>query len=137
MPRILPKNLSDYYMMEQNIDITTAADPDTKVIFPCPRSGSVHRLYVTLLSAHAGSDTDLTFEIGGNAIPNSTLTIPSASSAIGRTHVIEFPTGISQCDILEAEDGDLIAVGSCLEVVSDEVGTDGCTANILLVVRRG
>jgi hypothetical protein len=123
-------------MMEREIDITTSAS--VVCIFPTPRSGHAHRLFVTLVSgAHAGTDTTLTFEIAGTAIPNSTLTIPTAASAIARTHVIEFPVGMSATDMLEPDPGDVIATGSTLEVLSGFEGTDGLTANILLVVRRG
>lgn len=131
----LPRDLSEYYLMEYAIDVTTTAT--TVAIFPCPRSGYLDRVYATLQSgAHAGSDTTLTFEIGGVAVSNASLVIPTTASAAGRTHMVNIAKGQSDAYVLEAEDQDLIADGSCIEVVTDAAGTAGTTVNILAVIKR-
>ena len=131
----------EIYLADFGVDITTNAA--TVAYIPFPASGYVTRFYCAIRAAHAGADTDLTFQIGTTTCligaATATLTIPTAASAIGRVHVLDFGTqGVTQY----AEEATIfeepLATTSpvCLEVITDAAGTNGLIADFQVVLLR-
>lgn len=134
----------EYYMMEDGVDIT---DVNTIAYFPIPRNGYVDRVYITNYSdTYLASDTVVSFELQGNNLLqggsaggdiNATLTLLVSGTAIGRTHVLEFPKYPEEANnAFEVENSDLLAAGGCLEVTNNGGGADGRLVTIVVVIRR-
>ena len=132
--------INEYILYTGRVD--TAGTAATIACFPIPHSGRVVGLYAVEQIAQATANVDITFEIaevdtsflqGGNT---DLLTIGVAASAAGKVDVGEMNPVSGRNSIAAAEDGDALAAGSVLEVVTDGVGDTGF-ASFAIVIRRG
>lgn len=128
MAKVEQHDLREYYIQSEILDIGAGA---ATWYFCVPQAGYLVRAYYTPFTVQASADALLTFAIQTVDL-GQTLTIPSASSAVGRTHVVDF-SAVSGAFVSEGEHLDLIASGGTIAVDTDGGGTG--TGRITLVIR--
>ncbi len=99
---------------------------------PIGQSGQVVRVAAAIKTAITSANANITFELKGTTLKTNgstgTLVLPSSGSTIGDTETIDFDTvgtGSIDNEALEAEDGDAIAAGGVLEIITDGGGDAG------------
>ena len=129
-------DLREYHMFVTEVDIGVAG---TILYFPIPISGRVVKCTMATSGLSIGSDNTSTFELGGVTImmqaAAASLVMPVATSSAGVSDVLHFDRNNASGLALEAEDGDLVAAGSVLEIVSDGGGINGRLTNIMVTIR--
>jgi len=120
MAKQAQRDMREYHIFTEPLTTSTGA---TIAYLPVPASGQIVKITAVESTAHTVGDTVITFELGTVA-GSASLTIPFASSAIGRSHVIDLDPTAGLNLALEADTSDLLAAGAVIEVISD----GGCTA---------
>ncbi len=127
--------LGDYHLRTGSLDIGTTAE--TIAFIAIPQSGVVKRVSACVQVAQGTAPALITFEVGGVTLKlggsTATLSIPSAASSPGNVEAIAFDGPSSAVN--EAEDGDAIAAGSVLEIITDAAGADGFATFIVTIGR--
>jgi hypothetical protein len=130
MPKVEHHDSGEYVLYIPYVDTTSSAT--TVAAIPIPQSGKIVSVHGTEREAHGADDTDITFEIGGTSCvfqqPGSSanvLTIATVGTLIGNSDVAEFGNDDGANEAAMAEDGDLVAAGGLLEIITDAVGTGG------------
>ena len=126
--------LGDYHLRTGSLSLDTAG---TIAFIAIPQSGIVKRVSACVQVAQGTADNDVTFEVGGVTLKlgasTAILTIPTAGSTAGDVETVQFDASTSA--VREAQDGDAIADGSVLEIITDGVGDTGFATFIVTIGR--
>ena len=122
-------DMREYAIVTDNLNVATAA----MGFIPIPASGQVIRCINTVIGV---ADTDITFQLANVNLlsggATATLVLPTAGSAGGDIEVIEFdpldPINLA----LEGVDGEGLADGGTLELISDAAGTGNVVFAIVI-----
>jgi hypothetical protein len=121
-------DIREYFITSEILDTGAGA---ATWYFGVPQSGYLVRAYFTSATAQAAADMTLTFAINTVDL-GQTLVVPSASGAVGRSHMVDFSL-VPGSFAYEPEHLDLIAAGGVVAVDTDAGGTG--TGRITLVIR--
>ena len=117
------RDISEYHIMVPGIALHTTS-PATYVVSPV--SGNLVKV-TAVMTVLSDGDQAVTFEIGGNLVEQNgataTLTILNAD-VLGDVQVLDL-TPNATTFLKAAEDGDAIADGSVIEVLTDAGGSAG------------
>lgn len=119
----------------------TTSGAATLAWIPIGQSGQVVRVAACITTAVTSADASISFELGGTALKSNgsaaALVLPTSGSTIGDCETIDLDvggTGAKDNEALEAEDGDALAAGSVLEIISDG-GGDAGAARFVITIR--
>jgi hypothetical protein len=127
MPKQELRDMREYYINTQVLDVGNAGT----WFFGIPNAGYLSRAFFMSTVAQSSADATLTFAVGSDDLAQ-TMVIPSASGAIGRSHVVDFSRNAASY-AYEAEDLDLVAARAVIKVVTDAGGTG--QGRLVLVIR--
>lgn len=129
-------DLSEYYLHVAAVAVATAG---TIAYVPIPAGGHVVSVKACITTVIATADSDLSFELGGDALEvdgsAAVLVLPFTGSAVGDCEVVTFDFEESANQALEAENGDELGDRSVLEIITDgDAATGG--ASFTITIRR-
>ncbi len=137
MAKVELHDLNEYHLFTGALDVAGAAE--TIAYIAIPQAGQVKRVSACIAVVQTTAPANITFEIKGLELEKggatATLIIPSAGSTLGDVETIDFDPAAAVNYGLEAEDGDAIAAGSVLAIVTDAGGAAGF-ANFMVTIGR-
>ena len=134
MAKVELHQLSDYHLRTVSLDVATTGG--TIAFIPIPQSGIVKRISACIEVAQTSTNALITFEVATTLLNSNgaaaTLAIPS-NSVVGNVYTIEFDATTSK--VYEAENSDVLADGSVLEIITNAGGDDGFVSFTVTIVR--
>jgi len=125
-------DLREYHITTSPLAVHTTG---TIAHIPIPASGQVIRAIAACDTA-GDSDENITFELGGVALTSGGTTatmVCQNADVVGDIQTIEFDPNAKTNLALEPADGDAIAAGGTLEIISGGAGTAGAYIFVITI----
>jgi len=126
--------LSDYHLRTGSLDVATTSG--TIAYIPIPQSGIVKHITACVQAVQTAQNAFITFFVANVQLQQNGVNVVlniSTSNVIGDAVSIEFDHSTNK--VYEAENGDVIADGSVLEIRTNAAGDDGFASFSVTIAR--
>ena len=113
-------NLLQYPVYCRTTDVSTAGS----YWVVAPHSGTIDLVYTALHGTIATADADVTLELGGTLVTNSTVTITASGSAAGDK------------DSATPTAANTVTAGQMIEVITDGASTNTVAVDVTILITR-